>query len=164
MLGRSLDELPPRTRTLLQEIHRMVHAECERQGIAQRNYRFSRKTIRAFTQWSDGQLKIHCRRLEDLEYLLVHRGGRGRSLEYELLYSGAGDSGQAQLMGLLDVGQLQKKPAYDAQKSGAKLDKTDPSQAQVRLQSAAEHSRQATADGAYRENRQAGRPNAYSVA
>ena len=38
--------------------------------------------------------KIHLGRLVELEYLLVHRGGRGQSFEYELLYDGPAASPQ----------------------------------------------------------------------
>ncbi|WP_444900383.1 CHC2 zinc finger domain-containing protein [Microbulbifer sp. VAAC004] len=131
VLGRTLDELPPQTRKLLKAIQGMVQQECQAQRIEQRDYRFSRKHIRDFTQWSDGQLKIHCKRLEEMEYLLVHRGGRGQSLEYELLYSGNGDSNRPQLMGLLDTERLRKTSSYDAEKSGQKVQKAGPSQAQV---------------------------------
>ncbi|MEJ2445725.1 MAG: CHC2 zinc finger domain-containing protein [Exilibacterium sp.] len=88
VLGRTLDELPPQTRRLLGLIHEMVTAACQEQKIEQKNFRFSRRDIRAVTGWSDNQLKVHCRRLEELEYLLIHRGGRGQSVQYELLFSG----------------------------------------------------------------------------
>jgi DNA primase len=127
ILGRTLDELPPQTRKLLKQIQQLVQAECEREKIDQNHLRFSRKTIRDFTQWSDGQLKIHCRRLEEMEYLLVHRGGRGQSIEYELLYNGEMDSDQAQLMGLFNPKSLH----YDKEKIGVNDQKIVPSQGQV---------------------------------
>jgi hypothetical protein len=65
-----------------------------------------------------------------LEYLLVHRGGRGCSLVYELLYTSDVESDQAQLMGLIDTDQLRSQ-CYDAQKLGVKRQKTAPSQCQV---------------------------------
>jgi hypothetical protein len=37
------------------------------------------------TRWGETQLRIHLDRLVALEYLLVHRGGRGQSFVYELL-------------------------------------------------------------------------------
>jgi hypothetical protein len=49
------------------------------------DFRFSRKDVRGWTQWGDTVLKKHLGRLEDMEYLLVHRGGRGQSFVYELL-------------------------------------------------------------------------------
>ncbi len=38
---------------------------------------------------------MHLHRLEELEYLLVHRGGRGQSFVYELLFERQGEDGQA---------------------------------------------------------------------
>ena len=126
VLGRTLDELPPQTRKLLKHIKQMVTKHCKAQSVEQKDHRFSRRDIRAFTGWSDGQLKIHCRRLTELEYLLVHRGGRGQSIDYELLYDGADDQ-QPHLMGLIDP----KKLGYDEQKAGQNAEKTAPSQGQV---------------------------------
>jgi hypothetical protein len=126
ILGRTLDELPPQTRKLLKQIQQLVHSDCESQKIDQRTFRFSRKRIRDFTQWSDGQLKIHCKRLEEMEYLLVHRGGRGQSIEYELLYD-AEQSVDHHLMGLINTENLH----YDSEKLGQKDQKLVPSQGQV---------------------------------
>lgn len=134
VLGRTLDELPPQTRKLLKLIGEMVKRECTQPSLKQSDYRFSRREVRDFTGWSDGQLKIHCARLEDMEYLLVHRGGRGKNIAYELLFDGEADSSALHLMGLLDVEAL-KKHQYDAQKSGVKREKSAPSQGQVSLKS-----------------------------
>jgi len=101
VLGKTLDELPPQTRKLLKSIQQMVQRDCDEQDIKQKHYYFSRKHIRAFTQWSDGQLKIHCKRLEEMEYLLVRQGGRGQTIQYELLYSGDTEVDTSQLMGLI---------------------------------------------------------------
>ena len=126
ILGRTLDELPPQTRTLLNHIKEMVQKEGKQQGIEQCDYRFSRRDIREFTDWSDSQLKTHCGRLGDMEYLLVHRGGRGQSIVYELAYDGQTTEKQAHMMGLIDVKQL-----YDCQKSGQKSHKSASSLGQV---------------------------------
>jgi hypothetical protein len=120
ILGRTLDELPPQTRKLLTKIQAMVCEQCQAQGIEQRDHRFSRKEIREATGWGNTQLKVHCRRLEDMEYLLSHRGGRGQSFEYELLYSMEPDQIDKQVMGLIDVEKL----GYDAKKSGLKNTKS----------------------------------------
>ena len=80
----SLDDLPPQTRHLLLLIDKMVGEECERQQIERGDCRFSRRTVRHFTQWRDSVLKKHLHRLEEMEYLIVHRGGRGQSFVYEL--------------------------------------------------------------------------------
>ena len=90
VLGRSLDELPPQTRRLLMLIDEMVTAECERLKMERTDFRFSRRDVREYTGWGDTQLKVHLHRLEELEYLLVHRGGRGQSFVYELLFESGG--------------------------------------------------------------------------
>ncbi len=117
VLGKTLDELPPQTRKLLKEIQVWVQQSCKVDRIEQRDVRFTRKQIREQMQWSDNQLKIHCKRLEDMEYLLVHRGGRGQLMEYELLYNGNPEENQSVLMGLVDVDHLKKYP-YDEKKLG----------------------------------------------
>jgi DNA primase len=106
VLGRTLDELPPQTRTLLLKIEAMVKQACEEQHIDRADYRFSRKEVRASVAWSDTQLRVHLDRLTAMEYLLVHRGGRGQSFVYELMYDGQGKEGQPFCMGLIDVDAL----------------------------------------------------------
>jgi DNA primase catalytic core len=106
VLGRSLDELPPQTRRLLLAVDEMVTAECERAAMARSDYRFSRRDVREATGWGDTQLKIHLHRLEELEYLLIHRGGRGQSIVYELVFTRPKDGGKPVLGGLIDVEKL----------------------------------------------------------
>jgi DNA primase len=112
VLGRSLDDLPPHTRRLLGLLHELVTAACAAQGMAQYEYRFTRKTVREATGWGDTQLKIHLRRLVDLEHLVIHRSGRGHA--YELAYDGRGKDGQRFLAGLLDPEKL-----TDGERSGS---------------------------------------------
>ena len=131
VLGRSLDELPPQTKRLLLLTDEMVNAECERQKIERTDFRFSRKDVRRFTKWSDSQLKRHLHRLEELEYLLVHHGGRGQSFTYELVFERQDDSGKPMLPGLIDVEKLSGY-SYDAKKSGVEGEKSGLSLAQVR--------------------------------
>ena len=108
VLGRSLDELPPQTRRLLLVVDEMVTAECERQKMERTDYRFSRRDVRGVTGWGDTQLKMHLHRLEELEYLSMHRGGRGQSFVYELVFARPGDGGKPVLAGLIDVEKLGK--------------------------------------------------------
>jgi len=112
VLGRSLDELPPQTRRLLRLIDEYVRGECVRLGLKRCDLRFSRKAVRDATALSDTQLRLHLARLVELEYLLVHRGMRGQSFEYELLYDGADIDERAYVPGLIDVDAL--KAAADA--------------------------------------------------
>lgn len=109
VLGRSLDELPPQTRRLLLAVDEMVTAECARQKMERADFRFSRRDVRAATGWGDTQLKIHLHRLEELEYLLIHRGGRGQSIVYELMFTRPSDGGKPVLGGLIDIDKLGKR-------------------------------------------------------
>jgi DNA primase catalytic core len=129
VLGRSLDELPPQTRRLLLMIDAMVTAECERQKMERQDYRFSRRDVRAFTGWGDTQLKVHLHRLEELEYLLVHRGGRGQSFVYELQFTRPTDGGRPVLGGLIEIERLAGN-GYDEKKSGLKPGLSGPSRPQ----------------------------------
>jgi hypothetical protein len=113
-LGRSLDELSPQTRRLLELVASMVETQCTGLGIMRTDYRFSRREVREHAGWSDFQVKMHMHKLEELEYVLVHRGGRGQSFVYELLYDGAGRDGQPFLMGLVDIERL--TCVYDGKK------------------------------------------------
>jgi DNA primase catalytic core len=130
VLGRSLDELPPQTRRLLLAIDEHVTAECDRQKMERSDYRFSRRDVRAFTGWGDTQLKIHLHRLEEMEYLLIHRGGRGQSFVYELMFARPTDGGKPVLGGLIDMDVLSKH-TYDEKKSGQTEQRSGSSRPQV---------------------------------
>ena len=106
VLGRSLDELPPQTRRLLHLLQQMVSGHCVAHTCRQSDYRFSRKDARDYTGMSDTQLRLHLERLLHLEYLLAHRGCRGQSFVYELLFDGSGDHAQPHLNGLIDAAAL----------------------------------------------------------
>lgn len=108
VLGRSLDDLPPQTRRFLHVLQQMVTEACVRDHIARADYRFSRKEVRGATGWSYEQVRVHLDRLVAFEYVLVHRGGRGQSFVYELLYDGQGQEGQPHVNGLLDVEALRQ--------------------------------------------------------
>ena len=108
VLGRSLDELRPQTRRLLLLIDEAVERECRRLEVERTDFRFSRRDVRAWTEWSDSALKKHLARLEEMEYLLVHRGGRGQSFVYELVFARAEDPSRPRFPGLINVYDLQK--------------------------------------------------------
>ena len=116
VLGRTLDELPPQTRTLLTLINALVTQLSFQQKIAVKDVRFTRRDIRTYTHWGNTQLKVHCQRLEDMEYLVILRGGRGVSLEYELAWQGEGVEGAPFLLGLSTLKSL----GYDAERSGVR--------------------------------------------
>lgn len=113
ILGRTLDEMPPQTRKLLLLIQKMVSDAAAAQNGKPGEVRFTRREIRDFTQWSDNQLKVHCMRLAEMEYLLIHGGSRGHLLQYELLWDGSGDG--SHLCGLIEP---EDGPVYDSGKLG----------------------------------------------
>ncbi len=129
VLGRSLDELPPQTRNLLNQLLEMVSEACKREGLERREYHFTRRQVREYTCWGDTQLKVHLARLVELEYLLIHR--KGQTFCYELAYAGEGSDGQRFLVGLLDPEHL-----YDGQRSGSESQRSAPGRGVVGAQSA----------------------------
>ena len=134
VLGRTLDELPPQTRKLLSLIYEWVKQQCDTEKIEQRNFRFSRRDIREISGWGNTQLKIHFKRLEEMEYLLLHRGGRGQSFIYELVYQGQGEQGERFTSGLLSLDNLTNEGKWSGQndkQSGLALKQPGSSRPQV---------------------------------
>lgn len=117
VLGRSVDELPPQTRRLLGLVDEMVANTCNRLSINRADCRFSRRDVREFTHWGHTQLKTHLKRLEEMEYLLVHRGGRGQSFVYELWYDPPSNAQNKFLARLSDVDAVKRR--CDSQLVGA---------------------------------------------
>jgi hypothetical protein len=113
ILGRSLDDIPPQTQRLLVLIDNMVKEECQSLHIDRAMFQFTRRDVRAYCSWGDTQLKVHLKRLETMEYLLIRRGGRGQQIVYELLYNSEGKDGEPFLMGLLDVEDLRHQKNDD---------------------------------------------------
>ncbi len=111
VLGRCLDDLPPQTRALLVLLDDMVKAACETEEIGRPEFRFTRREVREQTGWGDTQLKLHLKRLVDLEYLLVHRDRDAKRHRYELLY-GTDDTDRA-VPGLIDVADLRREAGAD---------------------------------------------------
>ncbi|MBN3064605.1 DNA primase, partial [Pectobacterium aquaticum] len=144
ILGRTLDEMPPQTRKLLRLIQGMVNQLAHTQSKKPSEVRFTRRDIRDATQWSDSQLKLHCLRLAEMEYLLVHGGSRGHLLQYELLWDGTVPEG-AHLCGLIEP-ELNEKDGYDSGKSGSGNGKSGSSLPQVGAKSGSTKPRQAAVD------------------
>jgi DNA primase len=139
VLGRTLDELPPQTRRLLGLIVEMVDQNCRAQQVPRAVHRFSRRAVREYTRWGDTQLKIHLARLTELEYVLVHRGGRGQSFEYELLFDGEIQGNAVHVSGLIDVQALREMCGaqhYDAERSGLEAVQSESGRPSVGGQSA----------------------------
>jgi DNA primase len=110
VLGTSLDELPPQTRRMLTGVHALVRAKMATLGAHQRDIRFSRTEVRTATGLSDTQARLHLERLCAMEYLLIHRGQRGQSYEYELLHDQSPTAMEPHLCGLIDTAALKPTP------------------------------------------------------
>lgn len=135
VLGRSLDELPPQTRRLLDLITKMVEENCAQRQATREDYHFSRKEVRDYTGWTEFQVRIHLGKLTALEYVLVHHGKRGQSFVYEFLYDGKGRDGYPFLMGLIDVERLKEKQKlnYDDNFEGCKDQQRAPNEPPSRV-------------------------------
>ena len=110
VLGRSLDELPPQTRRLLEEIKAHVREACEANSIDQDKCYFTRRQVRERTGWSEFQVRTHIQKLEDLEYLARRHGRQGLGCVYELLIDCRDPEGIAHV-GLIDTGELRERIA-----------------------------------------------------
>ena len=119
VLGVSLDELPPQTRRVLAGLHTLVQDKMQTNGVPQRDVRFMRGEVRVFLNVSEKQIRVHLERLAAMEYILVHRGQRGQSYEYELLHDQSMASEGAHLSGLLDVAALQSGSESTAMKQSS---------------------------------------------
>ena len=82
VLGRSLDELPPQTRTVLGHIRTLMRAKREKTKSVDS---FTRRELHGACGWSFTQLRIHLERLIEQEYVAAHCGRMGSQFVYELL-------------------------------------------------------------------------------
>jgi hypothetical protein len=131
VLGRSLDELPPQTRRLLDALDTMVAGIAEAQSIDRDRVRFTRRQVRERLGWGDTQLKVHLARLVDLELVWAHRAERSGAFVYELAWhpstttgdSEAGGSGRF-CPGLVDPTTLTGGPAEAAGSTATTSDRS----------------------------------------
>ncbi|NRA34978.1 MAG: hypothetical protein HRU17_16750 [Polyangiaceae bacterium] len=87
-LQRTMDELPPGTRTLLTALDELVTKRSVQLGQDRNDYRFSRREVREWTQLGMTQLRVHLERLVEMEYVVAHRErGRGQQWLYELAWT-----------------------------------------------------------------------------
>jgi DNA primase catalytic core len=113
VLGRSLDELPPQTRTVLGHIRTLMRAKREKtKGVDT----FTRRELHGACGWSFTQLRIHLERLIEQEYVAVHSGRMGSQFVYEILIDLDAPEHTAHVP-LLDVATL-KTHAYKVNLAG----------------------------------------------
>ncbi len=130
VLGRSLDALPPQTRRLLSLTVDYVAQRAQAQAIDRGSVRFTRRELREAVSWGDTQLKLHLARLQEHEYLIVHR--HGPQFRYELAFDGDADAACRQLIGLIDVDSMPTMP----NRSGLEGDRSGSGRPVVGVQSA----------------------------
>ena len=105
LLSRSLDELPPQTRRVLEAVKTFVRTRCENEKTDPSSAWFSRRDVRERLGWGMTQVRLHLERLRDLEYITVRHGQTGSPFKYELLVDCNESTGKEQI-GLLDVNKL----------------------------------------------------------
>jgi DNA primase len=116
VLSRSLDELPPQTRRLLDHIRALVTTKRNTES-AKTASTFSRKEVRDAAGWSLTQVRVHLERLVELEYLAIRCGRMGGPFSYELLIDLDAPENVAHI-GLIDVEELRKNHAYAVEVAG----------------------------------------------
>jgi DNA primase len=113
VLGQSLDELARPSRTLLAGIFKMVKEISDKNSIPIDEVFFTRRMIREQMDWSDWQIKAHIKQLEELEYLHIRIGSRGKEYAYALNYKGQGEDNSRFFLNLTPVAEIQKLMKQD---------------------------------------------------
>ena len=108
VLGQSLDELAKPSRTLLFSIYKMVKEISDKRKTCLDEVYFTRRMIREFTGWSDWQIKAHIKQLEEMEYLHVRIGARGKQYSYALNYQGQGGDESRFYLNLTPIEEIKK--------------------------------------------------------
>jgi hypothetical protein len=118
-LGRSLDDLSPQTRRVLEAIDRLVTEKMQADDVERCEVRFSRREALAVAGVSLTQLQLHLGRLVEHELVILHRQTHGLGFLYELAWSGEGLDGKPFLPGLIDVETL-RAASMNSDLSGVK--------------------------------------------
>jgi DNA primase len=147
VLGRSLDELAPGARRLLDMIEALVEAQAGQEGVARERVQFTRRELRERLAVGDTQLKVHLARLVSMELVHASRAAHG-AYTYELAWNSddAQAAGGPLLPGLIDPDNND----YDADRSGPEADRSGAGRPPVGPQSGAGRS---TLDGENASNR-----------
>lgn len=103
ILRRNLDELAPPSRSLLQDIRRLVEAKIREQKIPQHHAVIDRREIQAATGHTLWHLRVYIQQLLEYEYLASVTGRKGSRYVYELLWDGVEEDPAAAIAGLKTV-------------------------------------------------------------
>jgi DNA primase catalytic core len=108
VLARSLDELPPQTRRILDHIRASVTLDPVSKPLASaKRPLFTRRQLREKCGWSLTQVRVHLDRLVELEYLYLRAGRMGGPFEYELVIDGQAEV-TTDHIGLINVETLRE--------------------------------------------------------
>ena len=108
VLGQSLDELARPSRALLSSIYTMVKEIADTEEIPLEEVYFTRRMIREYTGGTDWQIRAHIKQLEELEYLYIRIGARGKEYAYALHYQGQGEQSSKCYLNLTPVAEIKK--------------------------------------------------------
>jgi DNA primase len=106
-LAPRVDALLPQTRQLLEQLRAYVTARAAEEQVPCHELRFSQRELRAALGWQDRALRRQLARHVELEYLVVHRTGRGNQRVYQWSSLDADDA--AAPLGLTDVAHLTRR-------------------------------------------------------
>ncbi|MCP3667822.1 MAG: toprim domain-containing protein, partial [Gammaproteobacteria bacterium] len=118
ILGQCLDDLAKPSRTLLNSICQMVQEMAKKNSVEPDDYFFNRRMIREYTGWTDWQIKAHIKQLEELEYLYVRMGARGKEYAYALNYKGQGEDEKRFYLNLTTTSDIKKQMKQGKDKVG----------------------------------------------
>jgi DNA primase catalytic core len=107
VLSHTLHDLRKHSRELLEEIIAMAGKKATEAQREPNEVLFSRREIREYTCWSDRKLKECLSQLEDLEYLEVVSGSKGKTFLYQLPERFSCD--RLALTGLMSPSELEEK-------------------------------------------------------
>lgn len=116
VLGRSLDELAPGARRLLELVEQHVDEQAGQESTTRERVSFTRRDLRERLGLGDTQLKVHLARLVSMELLHTQRGPHGVSV-YTLAYDSR--QGGELLPGLIDPDQTADRSGVQGDRSGA---------------------------------------------
>jgi DNA primase catalytic core len=108
VLGQSLDELAKPSRTLLEAVYKMVKQTADKHNIPIDQVQFNRRQIREYIGWTDWQIRTHIKQLEELEYVYVRMGSRGKEYAYAMNYNGQVEQSGKCYLNLTPVDEIKK--------------------------------------------------------
>ncbi|MCP4082239.1 MAG: hypothetical protein GY743_18565 [Planctomycetaceae bacterium] len=86
----------------------MVKETSGTQGIPVGEVYFTRRMIREHMGWTDWQIRAHIGQLEEMEYLCVRTGSKGKEYAYALNYKGQGEDKGRFCLNLTPVKEIRR--------------------------------------------------------